>query len=258
MITHGRGCLPDPPHPHPQGRRPLVDLVGASIVPPEASEGIRPWCPPVSDQGPEESCVAFATANALYARQWIDGDLPEMPSRRALWYWARSIAGTVSENVGTSPTDLFNAMSVHGYPPERVWGLERRFDERPDQEAMLDAADQRDVQCARLAEGGEDLAHDLSATLHQRFPVTISLLVDRAYGRTTSSTWARDHVDEGWHRVLAAAFIREGVWTLGSYGPGHGANGYVLVPWADIMSPARCRDPWAVRFTPAFVTKEAA
>lgn len=258
MLTRGRGCLPDPDYAHPPNRHPYAVVVGASGVPPEASDGVRPWCPPVSDQGPEESCVAYATANALYARQWIEGDLPEMPSRRALWYWARAMRGAVSENVGTSPTDLFVALAMHGYPTERVWGLERRFNERPDQETMLLAADQREVQCARLSDAGEELAHDLRVALHQRLPVTISLLIDAAYGRTTSATWTRDHVNEGWHRVMASHYDRDGVWTLGSYGPGHGARGYVMVPWADIVSRERCRDGWAVRFAPAFVPQEAA
>lgn len=250
VILRGRGCLPDPVGDY----RPCRDLVGASRAVlaslPEESDGVRPWCPPSLDQGILESCVGWALAHAFFARQWAEGHLPVMPSPLAIWYFARAMRGEAGLNTGVAPTDGFSAVSVNGYPPYWTWTADAPWQMRPDQEAMRLAADQREVECGRLAEEGDARVEDLKLALSQRFPVPLAVQIDHAYQDNVTGYWTRDGVLPGWHMVMASHYSPDGVWTLGSYGAGHGANGYVLVPWSDVRDPERVRDAWAVRFAP--------
>jgi len=246
-VIRGTGALLDPPGDY----RPSAEIVGAG-APPPAHDGVLRWCPPVSDQGGDNSCVAFAFAAALYARAGAEGRPQVMASRKALWYFARAIAGRQALNAGVAPTDMFQvAANAVGYPPEWAWSLAMPLTLQPDEHAMRFAADQRDVAVGRIVGEGLVRKYELQAALAARFPVPFTIASDDGYAEQTTGIWSPRGSWRGYHEVLATHYTRDGVWTQGSYGFGHGVAGFTLIPWEIVMDGSMVLDLWAVTFAPA-------
>lgn len=254
-MIRGTGALLDPPS---DGYPRVTELVSARHHLPEEHEGVRPWCPPVADQGADNSCVAYAVAAGLYARMGVEGHTQVMPSRKALWYWARHMRGNGRHNVGVAPVDMFLAISEIGYPPESEWPLDQPRDRRPDQRAMRLAADQHDAECGRVTGSGDERRAEVQLALACLYPVALTIRSDDAYATQRSGVWEPGGGYLGFHEVLAVSYTTRGVLTIGSYGTSHGRAGYTLIPWDVMLDEDLVRDLWAIRLALSPVLPEAA
>jgi hypothetical protein len=242
------GHIPDTVTPY----APVSELIGAPLQEDvEWNDGVLPWAPTPEDQGDEESCVGEATSSGLYCAMGVHGLIPVRPSAKAIWYFARNRMGNAKHNIGCRPADAFLTISEVGYPAATAWPRSKPHDERPPQSVMWGAADQETVETYRIFSYNQTRINELKTALVRKCPAPLAIRIDAAYQANTDGRWFRGGDDLGWHYVLGTHFDSDGLWTLGSYGQGHGRSGYVLVPWADISNPFLTTDINPIRFAPA-------
>lgn len=114
-----KGHIPSPRH--------LVGLghplhLSAVPIPPAASADI----PPPVDQGMIGSCTGNSSAIAIQVGQARALGLPhgqfhELPSRLFLYYGARALEASTTEDAGAMIADIFEAAARLGFPPESAW-----------------------------------------------------------------------------------------------------------------------------------------
>lgn len=118
-----------------------------------ASVDLRPGCSPIMDQGDLGSCVGHAWAGLMEFLQmkqnhdpgkgpeeYTDGRF-EKVSRLALYYFARAVEGTTSEDAGAYLRDGAKGLFQFGAPREKLWPyIIRKFAQKPTATAMKEAA----------------------------------------------------------------------------------------------------------------------
>ncbi len=106
-------------HSLPDHRRRSADPSGITVLP---EVDPRPNMPPVFDQLQLGACTANATAAAFQYDAILDGHDPGALSRLWIYYWERSIEGTLAQgDVGAEGGDAFKVASEIGIPPETDW-----------------------------------------------------------------------------------------------------------------------------------------
>ena len=164
------GCIADPPNAFAW---PMHMLCGASPLPlPEASA--LPLDPPVSDQGPTQSCVGQAIARAISIRSAIMG-CAVSPSAFGLYALARAMLRTEPawplEDHGTMPSAAYLAAQTWGLPAETDWPSDwTRVNDEPTLGRMLASDAVRLAGWYRCA--GPD---DVRRAISQGYPVTAGL-----------------------------------------------------------------------------------
>lgn len=152
---------------------------------------------PVVDQLGLGSCTGNAVAVALAvemsrARNFPPGQFVELPSRLFLYYHARSLEGTQGQDAGAMISDVFDAASKLGFPPESAWSypsLSSTDEEQlakcvaqPDSMAYTKAADQRLVKGVyRLSSSGKQLSDDIARAIAQGSVVVWGTDLDQAF-----------------------------------------------------------------------------
>lgn len=243
-MIRGTGHIADPDSDY----RPAYEIVGTSASAPPVSDGVRAFCPEPLDQGGYEGCCGTATSQALFIRMGVEGLRARMPSWKAIWYFARHMMGNASQNVGCRPIDAFAAIEQVGYPDALEWPDAMPFDRRPDSMAMRFAQDREILETGRVLTEETEREEEIKRALHGQFPVCAAFAVDDHYMRN-DGVWTPGGNPRGWHYIVGCGYDRDGMLTLGSYGPGHGKDGYTLVPWSVIRKQALCRDIWTMRFS---------
>lgn len=82
---------------------------------------LRGMCSPVEDQGLIGSCAANAVVGALEYHQRLSGQAVTDLSRLYVYYNARKIGGTVSQDAGTFIHHVMASVLAFGACPERMW-----------------------------------------------------------------------------------------------------------------------------------------
>ena len=127
------------------------------------SVDLRPFCPPVLDQGELGSCTANALAHLwgfleLKAMREKVQDAEEFdpskfvsPSRLFLYYQERSIEGDISDDNGADAYDGVQSLINVGCCDETVWPYDiDQFDTEPSADAYAQAADHKISDYAEL------------------------------------------------------------------------------------------------------------
>lgn len=140
-IRRTYGCKPDQPDSRDRRFRAswfsLAKYLPESLLPTVVD--LRPWCPPVMDQGPLGSCTAHGVTAALRFNMINSGRQDTVLSRLQLYYDSRALEGTVPEDAGAEIRDVIKC-AAKGVGRETLWPYdETRWQEKPPQAVYDDS-----------------------------------------------------------------------------------------------------------------------
>lgn len=76
---------------------------------------------PQLNQGAEGSCGPNTVEELIYKDQLLQGLEPVGASRLFVYYWTRSIMGTISQDSGVDNRSMMKALASYGFPAESLW-----------------------------------------------------------------------------------------------------------------------------------------
>lgn len=213
------------------------------------------FMPPVWDQGQIGSCTAHGSGAAYSYDLAKQGEAEGFqPSRLFVYYGARTIEGTVSQDSGATITDAIKALNRYGCPPETDWTYDiTKFDVKPPQKAFDDGALREAVKYAQVPQ----TAADMKACLTGGLPIVIGFTVyDSFESQAVADTGdvpmpqATENILGG-HCVLVVGYtVRDGqpVWICrNSWGTTWGDKGYFYFPEQYLLNPNLASDFWTVQ-----------
>ena len=251
-FSHSFGWLPDLPDSrdytssHPK-IAPLLAKKPSSVP---SSVDLRPFCPPVYDQGNMGSCTANAAAGLLayHNKRAYGKDTP--PSRLFIYKGTRDLMMTKGDS-GAYIRTTMGELALFGAPPEKYW---------PYKEGMLDAvppafcysyaSNYQALSYFRLDEKAvgipsknrEDTLLEIKETLASSLPVMFGFTVYESIKGASEDGRipypVRGEPILGGHAVLAVGYddgVRigecEGAFLIrNSWGEGWGEKGYGWLP----------------------------
>lgn len=217
---------------------PLVDL--------------RPFCPPVYDQGNLGSCTANAIAAAYEFEKMKQQQPYFMPSRLFIYYNERVIEKTVKSDSGAIIRDGIKSVASQGVCPETMWAYdENKFTIKPSCKCYSTAKKNEVKQYLAI---NHTLA-DIKQCLTQGYPVVFGFMV---YESFMSDEVAKtgimpmpnpDDRPEGGHAIMSAGYddSKKALIIRNSWGTSWGLQGYFYMPYDYITTPNLASDFWTIR-----------
>jgi C1A family cysteine protease len=247
VRRHAYGWLPDLPdrrdfmfgvrHPHPPAVPSSVDL--------------RPFCPPVEDQGALGSCTAQALVGAMEFLEVKDRVTFKDLSRLFVYYNERVILGTISSDSGATLRDGIKTLARDGVCSEKRWPyVLKQFKRKPSKACFTEALDHQITSYERIVTLDEMLT-----CLASGYPFVFGFSV---YESLESAEVARTGVvpmpgpDErllGGHAVLAVGYVASTRMFIvrNSWGTKWGDGGYFTMPYAYLEDRNLSDDFWTIR-----------
>lgn len=224
-----------------------------------AQVDLRPYCPPVFDQGARiGSCTANAVCNAFrfslmrQARESAMALPAYQPSRLFLHYNARAMAGTQMQNKGAQIRDAMKSVAKHGICRESSWPYRtHRYASRPPQPAYEQALAYQSIAYQRL----HHQLDEIKLCLAQGFPVVFGMTVYSAFdsaqmhSRGVLNLPKKDEEKVGGHAVLLVGYKETSrrFIVMNSWGGTWGQQGYFTMPYDYLLNPKLARDFWTLR-----------
>ena len=222
-------------------------------VPLPPSIDLRPFLPPVYDQGNIGSCTANAIAAAIDFERRRAGKSYLYPSRLFIYYNERKAEGDVGEDGGAQLRDGIKSVAKLGVCPEFEWpyGTGALWGVEPPVDCYTNARLYRTLQYSRVSQDLYYFRHCLG--ILQR-PIVFGFDV---YPQFESNQCEKDGVlwmpkagerSIGGHAVLACGYddAEEMVLVRNSWGSGWGIQGYFKMPYQYFLNPALCSDFWTI------------
>jgi len=248
------GWLKDSPDPRDYSAEMLPGLTGGSMLPDHIDLGAH--VDSVRDQGPTDSCVAFAICNALRIRASIEGRPILFPSALHLYYAARALEGDgIVQDRGSYPRLALKALTQLGVCSEGRWPFDLRFVNQPvPWDCVQHAADARASAFYRINGDGEERLTMARRALSAGYPFVFGSKVDDAMRNagTDPIPPARGTI-HGRHMQCCIGVGPLGWLTLGSWGRSYGFGGFTWISH-ERMASADVDDVYAFTLAPRAVT----
>lgn len=212
---------------------------------------LRPWCPPVYDQGDMASCTANAIGVCVQYVGIKTGSNSFMPSRLFIYYNERKILGTTGRDSGAYIRDGMKSVATQGVCPESMWPYVRsKLKVCPPPSAYAEALKCRSGTYARVGQ----TAGQLEAALAAGFPVVFGTRVflsfeSSAVARTGMVPMPRRNEKcIGGHAMTIVGYNSADKLFIvrNSWGADWGDNGYCYMPYAYILDPRLTSDIWTI------------
>ena len=196
---------------------------------------LRPWCPPIENQGNVGSCTANAVVGALeYFERKTRGQHVDA-SRMFLYRSTRRYLGWEGRgDTGAFVRSTIKALRLFGVAPEKYWPyVQDRFDDEPQAFHYALAQNFKAIEYFRVEESIEHLKSVLDSGLPFAFGFTcFSSIDDPEVARTGVIPFPeRDEASVGGHAVLAVGYTDSHVIIRNSWGREWGDRGYGYLPW---------------------------
>lgn len=238
------GCLfESTPKPAPMLEAPSANL-------PDRID-LRKFCPPVEDQMTTNSCVANAVVGALEFHQLKAGMALTDISRLFVYYNARSLSESESEDKGSFIHHGMAAILAYGGCEARMWPFEQAMVTSKPTAACYDNASQYEaVQYARTPRG-EPALHALA----QGLPVVFGIYAPHEYYQVAAQTGAMPRPDQvrpqtppSGHAMLIVGYDMSDKTYLvrNSWGSGWADQGYCRIPFETMEAWGRPEDFWTI------------
>lgn len=195
----------DSTQPLPAGQTSFNDplLVGANLAAVQAAGArvpnaivetggvldLRPFCPPVDNQGQVSDCVADGTCSALEFVKIRDGKAFSKLSRLFLYYNARLATGDTANDAGTYVRLAFATLTSLGTCLETVWPYDpNEVFNRPSWVSYMQAYPNKTTAFFNIDPNlsGPALIAAVKAALKAQHPVVFGQTVDDAFQNTGS------------------------------------------------------------------------
>jgi hypothetical protein len=186
----------------------------------------------------EMDCVA----NGLAVMMLQAGTI--MPSRLALWWGAREIAGTQTQDVGVNIKDVFKT-AVIGVPSEIEWPYDKtKWMDEPPSLHTVSISEYKAV---------SQTQHDIMDAIYNGFLVGIGFTMHKSF----MTLWT-DHTNilipmptssdpvMGGHFGVLVGYTPDYVIMRNSFGPKWGQVGYCHLPWAFVLDYIVTTDLWVI------------
>lgn len=222
---------------------PLEKLIATRIALPQLPVlvDMRSIVSTIPDQGNENSCVGHALAQAIRVRSAYMGRVVD-PSAKAIYAVARKLESPDAAYLpdeGSYPEKAFEGVDIVGVCARERWP--DRVD--PTQPVPLDV-----LEAGRFAmmsgeyaiPTGRGCVDAIKRALAAGHPVFWTRDVGHTYMalNATSYRYVGDREETGGHAGCLVGYDPFGAWDAGSYGRGHGANGFTHNAWDFIRSGA--------------------
>lgn len=262
-FPHGLGWLKDPPDDRDYTRTStrLLRRVTERLKPTRATAvDLRPFCPPVEDQGRLGSCTAQAGAGLLefYERKAFGRHIDA--SRLFLYKVTRNLM-KVTGDTGAYLRTTMKAMAHFGVCPEEFWPYNPKdFDKEPSAFLYAYAQTFKGLEYYRLDRGAarrDDLLEEIRRNLANNLPVMFGFLVFPSI-RDAEKTGLipapqRGESVVGGHAVVAVGYDdtkrigkHQGALLIrNSWGIAWGEQGYGWLPYEYVLR-SLAEDFWAL------------
>lgn len=218
------------------------------------SVDLRPYCPPVYDQGSLGSCTGNAIAGAIQycLNRQIDTVPDIMPSRLFIYYNERELEGTVNEDAGAMIRDGIKVVNRYGVCSESIWPYDiSKFTVKPPQVCYMDALKDRVVEYSRVPQN----LTSFRACLAEGFPIVFGISIFTSFesevvARTgVVSMPSQNEECLGGHAILCVGYqdAQKRFIVRNSWGSGWGDQGYFTLPYSYMTSPQLANDFWAIK-----------
>jgi C1A family cysteine protease len=244
------GWVPDIPD-----RRDLIYAAPRALLkklPPKVD--LRPYCPPVYDQGPLGSCTANAIGAALEFNQmkqhWAE---PFTPSRLFIYYNERVIERTVNEDAGAMNRDGIKSVAKLGAPPEDpFWPYSiAKFRRKPPPKAYQEAKKHPALVYERLQRNEQQLRGCLASGFPFVFGIGVYESFESGQVAKTGTVPMPKAKEKnlGGHAILAVGYADKTRRFIvrNSWGPGWGMKGYFTLPYAYVLNENLADDFWTIK-----------
>lgn len=194
---------------------------------------LRPKMTPVVDQGQLGSCTANAIASGL--KEYLEGTGNRL-SRLFLYYYERSLEGTVEEDSGAYIRDGFKVLAQRGVSSELLcpYNIDR-FTEAPSNGADREASNHTITSYHRVSD-----LNGVKAALVEGLPVVIGMTVYESFESEAVASSGKVPLPKkterqlGGHAVLIVGYKKikstEHFIVRNSWGEGWGDKGYCYIP----------------------------
>lgn len=214
--------------------------------------------PPVYDQGQLGSCTANALAAAVHfdlLNKNTQSKSPIFrPSRLFIYYYERSIEGTIGFDSGAQIRDGIKVLASQGVPSEDLWDYDiDNFTITPPQKAITQALKYEAVTYSNIDNSNRAL---MVNALLEGFPITFGIVVynsfisDQVAGNGIVPMPQKGEPIAGGHAMLIVGYSveHESYIVRNSWGTSWGQSGYCRIPAAYIENTAYTSDCWIVNF----------
>jgi len=242
------GWLPDLPdyrdHRYSAPRKILAQL--------PRKMDLRPFCPPVLDQGELGACTAHAIASAHrfdQMRQKARHDF--LPSRLFIYYNERAMEHTINEDAGAMIRDGIKSIAKLGACPESLWPYEiPKFTRKPPAKAYKEAEQHQAIAYRRVTQSLTQMKGCLAAGTPFVFGFTVYESFEaQSVARTGRMPMpGSGEKSLGGHAVLAVGYndAKQVFIVMNSWSAEWGDRGYFYMPYAYLSDPNLADDLWAV------------
>lgn len=213
---------------------------------------LRPYCPPVLNQGNLGSCTANAIASAIQIAENLDNDRVAgfLPSRLFIYYQERVLEGTVNYDAGAMIRDGVKVCNKIGACHETIWPyLISKFKNSPSPAAYRDATKYKISSYYRVTN-----LNSFKSALTQGYPVIFGFTVYQSFESNLVSKSGIVPMPKpkekvlGGHAVLAVGYSdrTQRIIVRNSWGTNWGINGYFTMPYAYITNRNLSDDFWVI------------
>lgn len=213
---------------------------------------LRPFCPPIYDQGELGSC----TANAIAAAYQFD-EMKEkeknifIPSRLFIYYGEREMEGTINEDSGAQIRDGITFINKVGVCPESIWPYNiSKFATKPPQICYTTCKNHKCSSYKRIVQN----LSQLKQCLINGYPFVFGISVYESFESqqvTQTGNVPMPRSDEqllGGHAVMCVGFDddKHVFIVRNSWGPNWGDKGYFYLPYNYVTNSNLSSDFWTI------------
>jgi C1A family cysteine protease len=214
---------------------------------------LRAQCPPVYNQLDIGSCVGNGVAGVYQFEEMKQGKENFIPSRLFIYYNARALEGTISEDSGCSIRDGVKTAVNDGVCNETMWPYKTcKFKTKPTSDCYKAALDNQVLEYQRITPHN---LYDVKQCLALGYPIICGISLYESF--MTEET-ARTGIAKmpnpneslvGGHCIVIVGYDddNQSLIVRNSWGEGWGMKGYFFLPYGYLSEPNLSADYWTIR-----------
>jgi len=213
---------------------------------------LRPYMPPIYEQGYLGSCVSQAVGACLQFLQMKQKRSWFVPSRLFLYYNARLIDGTTNYDAGSYIRSGIKAANRYGGPEETLWKYNiNNFKIKPPINVYTEGLTHQALKYERVAQN----AIQIETRISQGYPIILGIAVYESFlsNKVAKSGYVKlpgkREVMVGGHAIVLVGYnqTQRRFICRNSWGGGWGLGGNFTIPYEYILNNNLTEDLWTIQ-----------